>query len=107
MVDFFQFPAPQNGVSAPFIHHKLSASIQLSHSDIEALKDRKGRENDCSVLGEVANYVGLATTNLERMRLTGEGPVFAKLGRSVRYRRADVDNWISSRIVRSTSEVKA
>jgi len=56
---------------------------------------------------EAAEYLGLAAVTLERMRLTGEGPVFAKLGRSVRYRRADVDNWISSRIVRSTSEVKA
>ena len=54
-----------------------------------------------------ANYVGLSSVTLERMRLTGEGPVFAKLGHSVRYRRADLDNWVASRLVRSTSQVAA
>lgn len=53
---------------------------------------------------EAAEYVRLAAITLERMRLSGEGPAFVKLGRSVRYRRIDVDNWIASRVVRSTSE---
>lgn len=54
---------------------------------------------------EAAKYVGLAAVTLERLRLSGEGPFFAKLGKSVRYRRADLDNWVASRLVRSTSEV--
>ena len=41
---------------------------------------------------------------LERFRLTGKGPMFAKLGGSVRYRRCDLDAWIESRLVRSTSQ---
>jgi excisionase family DNA binding protein len=56
---------------------------------------------------EAAKYVSLASVTLERMRITGEGPAFVKLGRSVRYRRADLQNWINSRLLRSTSEVIA
>ena len=56
-----------------------------------------------------AEYTTLSCPTLERLRLTGNGPAFAKLTPgprgSVRYRRADLDAWIASRLVRSTSEV--
>lgn len=52
---------------------------------------------------EAARYVRLAKPTLERFRLTGEGPPFAKLGGAVRYRRTDLDEWIASRLVASTS----
>ena len=58
-----------------------------------------------------AEYLRLSTPTLERLRLTGNGPAFAKLTPgprgSVRYRRADLDAWLASRLVRSTSEVPA
>ena len=53
---------------------------------------------------EAAAYTKMAVPTLERFRLTGEGPVFAKLGGSVRDRRCDLDAWIESRLVRSTSQ---
>lgn len=37
---------------------------------------------------------------LQRWRLSGEGPPYIKLGRSVRYRRADVLAWLESQTVR-------
>lgn len=52
---------------------------------------------------EAARYVRLGKPTLERFRLTGEGPRFAKLGGAVRYRRTDLDEWIASRLVASTS----
>lgn len=51
-----------------------------------------------------ASYVKLAAVTLERFRLTGDGPPFCKLGKSVRYRKADLDEWLASRLIRSTSE---
>ena len=55
-----------------------------------------------------AEYLRLSTPTLERLRLTGDGPAFCKLTPgprgSVRYRRADLDAWLASRLVRSTSE---
>jgi predicted DNA-binding transcriptional regulator AlpA len=53
---------------------------------------------------EAAAYTKMAVPTLERFRLTGEGPIFAKLGGSVRYRRCDLDAWIESRLVRTTSQ---
>jgi excisionase family DNA binding protein len=53
---------------------------------------------------EAANYLGLSTSWLAKLRLTGDGPPFLKLGRQVRYRRADLDAWLNQRLRRSTSD---
>lgn len=55
---------------------------------------------------QAADYVGLAKSTLEKTRLTGTGPQFCKLGRTVRYRLQDLDQWIESRLVSSTSEAR-
>jgi len=55
-----------------------------------------------------AVHVALSPVTLERLRLTGDGPQYAKLTPGprgpVRYRRADLDEWVASRLVHSTSE---
>ena len=56
---------------------------------------------------EAAQHVRLSKPTLERLRLTGDGPSFLKLGRAVRYRKADLDEWLASRLVRSTSQEAA
>lgn len=51
---------------------------------------------------EAAHHLGLQKTTLEAWRCRGEGPRFVKLGRAVRYRQADLDSWIESRIRHNT-----
>jgi excisionase family DNA binding protein len=53
---------------------------------------------------EAAAYIRLSKPTLERLRLTGEGPQYAKLGKAVRYRRTDLDDWLFNHLIRSTSE---
>ena len=53
---------------------------------------------------EAAEYVRLSKPTLERFRLTGDGPCYAKMGKAVRYRRGDLEAWLASRLIRSTSE---
>ena len=53
---------------------------------------------------DAANYTGLSVSTMEKLRLTGAGPRFLKLGRAVRYRATDLDVWLSARVVSSTSE---
>lgn len=53
---------------------------------------------------EAADYLRLGKNTLEKMRLTGAGPHFLKLGRAVRYTRASLDAWLGARSVASTSE---
>ena len=51
---------------------------------------------------EAADDLGLQRTTLEAWRCRGGGPRFVKLGRAVRYRQADLDEWIESRIRENT-----
>jgi len=44
-----------------------------------------------------ADYVGLSPSTLNRMRVTGEGPRYAKAGRRVLYERVDLEAWINAR----------
>jgi len=54
---------------------------------------------------EVANYSGLSVRTIQRLRMTGEGPAYRRLGRRrVAYLRSDIDAWVHSRVYRSTSE---
>lgn len=47
---------------------------------------------------EAADYIGHS--------VRGGGPRFVKIsGRSIRYRRCDLNEWIEARLVRSTSDV--
>lgn len=52
---------------------------------------------------EAADYLRLSSTYLNKMRVTGSGPTFVKLGRSVRYREADLEAWVAARCFVSTS----
>jgi predicted DNA-binding transcriptional regulator AlpA len=61
----------------------------------------------CMRTREAARYVALAESTLTKMRLTGDGPPFIKVGpRAVAYRKADLDAWIAARLYGSTSEYK-
>lgn len=54
---------------------------------------------------QAASYTGLAEAYLEKLRSVGGGPRFLKYGRrAVRYRKRDLDDWMSSHAVNSTSE---
>lgn len=53
---------------------------------------------------EAAVYLGLAVQTLAKMRVSGEGPLFSKLGRLVVYDRADLDEWIANNRRKSTSD---
>jgi len=56
---------------------------------------------------EAGIYLRLSTRTLERLRVSGFGPKFARCGRSIRYRKIDLEEWIASRVVGSTSEAAA
>ena len=44
---------------------------------------------------ELAEYLGIAVSTIVDYRLKGIGPVYVKIGHLVRYRKADVDNWVA------------
>ena len=53
---------------------------------------------------QAAGRLCLAVRTLQKWRVTGGGPRFVKLGRSVRYRQSDLDQWVRERQRTSTSD---
>ena len=51
-----------------------------------------------------SRHLGLAEQTLRKLRVVGGGPRFVKLGRAVRYRLSDLDDWLEARLCDSTSE---
>jgi predicted DNA-binding transcriptional regulator AlpA len=49
---------------------------------------------------QAAEFLGVTPQALSQMDARGEGPPFARIGRSIRYRREDLLDWIESRTVR-------
>jgi hypothetical protein len=57
--------------------------------------------------GDAARRLGIASSTLAKLRLTGAGPVFCKLGRRVVYRLADLDAYLAAHQRQSTSRATA
>jgi len=52
-----------------------------------------------------SEYTQLAASTLAKMRLRGDGPPFCKAGpRAIVYNRDDLDQWLTDRRRRSTSD---
>ena len=58
---------------------------------------------------EAASYIGMSVSYLRHARYDGvygdkqPGPLYVKMGRAVRYRSDDLDEWIEQRVVRKGS----
>ena len=50
-----------------------------------------------------ALYLRLARQTLAKMRVSGTGPFYYKVGRRILYDRAELDGWLDTRRRRSTS----
>jgi predicted DNA-binding transcriptional regulator AlpA len=53
---------------------------------------------------DVSALIKLSIRTLQRLRYVGGGPRFVRLHGSVRYRLTDLEAWIASRVVSSTSQ---
>ena len=53
---------------------------------------------------ELVAYLRVGKSTPAKWRLTGFGPPYTKLGRTILYRKLDVDEWVANRLQRSTSE---
>jgi predicted DNA-binding transcriptional regulator AlpA len=51
-----------------------------------------------------AEYCGSSSSTFEKLRLTGGGPLYSKIGRRVVYAVADLDAWLLANQRRSTSD---
>jgi hypothetical protein len=79
---------------------KAPATLPISH-DRSRDDAPPGRKYPVS---EAAAYIGVSKSLLNKKRLTGDGPVYIKVGRRVLYDLTDLENWIASSKRRNTSE---
>jgi predicted DNA-binding transcriptional regulator AlpA len=56
-------------------------------------------------VNETAERLGVSVSYLNKMRLTGSGPAFVKLGARVCYDQADLSTWITGQKRSSTSDL--
>ena len=54
-----------------------------------------------------AVYLKLSKGWLAKLRVTGDGPVYIKLKRLIRYRIADLDGWVERRRRTSASDARS
>jgi predicted DNA-binding transcriptional regulator AlpA len=54
-----------------------------------------------------AQYLDCSKSFLDQSRVRGDGPLYSKLGHSVRYKREDLDSWMAENKRQSTSEYAA
>ena len=53
---------------------------------------------------EAAEYCGSSSSTFEKLRLSGGGPRYVKIGRRVVYDPADLDSWLEANRRLSTSD---
>jgi len=54
-----------------------------------------------------ARHLGIAASTRAKLRSSGDGPNFCKIGRRVVYRVDDLNSWLDSKVRRSTSDPSA
>lgn len=61
---------------------------------------RKTKESDASAVyltaKQAAHYLNSSTSTLAKRRLNGTGPAFVRIGRAIRYPKADLDAWMDA-----------
>lgn len=83
-----------------------SQSVPCNPNDSEVAMTAPKYDRTLTVRG-AADYLGLAISTLNKLRCTGGGPSYFKLGRSVRYDPHDLDEWLAAHRVTNTSEATA
>jgi len=56
-------------------------------------------------VGEAATYAGLSVSTMNKLRVSGGGPTFLKLGARIAYDTRDLDAWLASRRRCTTSDL--
>ena len=53
---------------------------------------------------DASRLISVSERTLERLRTSGGGPRFVRIGRRVAYRQCDLETWLADRVVGSTSD---
>jgi predicted DNA-binding transcriptional regulator AlpA len=66
-------------------------------------KSQTGAQPALLRTAQAARRLCVSSSLLEKMRVSGDGPPFLKIGRIVCYSETDLEAWLATRLRRSTS----
>jgi excisionase family DNA binding protein len=89
-------------MSERILKRPANAGASLDDRSHGSVASRPSQTQRLSVKG-AANYTGLSCSTLNKLRCSGGGPRFAKIGRRVIYNVADLDTWLEQHLKTSTS----
>jgi excisionase family DNA binding protein len=82
----------------------FSTNRGYPNSPVETDKQEKAN-SPYLIVEQAADYLRVSKNYLDKLRVSGKGPAFVRLGRrKVLYRKSDLDKWIEERIYASTSQ---
>lgn len=85
--------------------HTASATSRVEKHSRQVRTTKDLNPDPLLTEAEAAAYLNYRPRTLASWRLSGRGPRFLAVSRtSVRYRRSDLDEWIESKVRRSTSD---
>jgi len=83
---------------------RLPGIAQIAARTKENLKETRMSYDPLLTPRDASAFLGLSGSWLAKLRLTGGGPPFIKLGRQVRYRLCDLEAWLQAEVRSSTSD---
>lgn len=91
----------------PFLQRQESAAVSKVRWTTRGSKGPETRHSaladEVLTTAQVAALLQISQRTLERMRITGSGPQFCKIGRAVRYRMSAVEKYLAARTIQSTA----
>ena len=87
-----------SSVFKPIIQEVVSEEIAAIK---QAPRAEQKASKECLTAGEVEQYYGLNKGSLANLRCQGRGPAYFKDGRTILYRRTDIDDYIKAGRVRT------
>lgn len=86
------------------MHNRASPVVACKREESGGDTSRTAAADDANMsTPETARYLKCSARHLERLRLSGGGAPFCRIGGRVIYRRASVDAWLAENEVQSTS----
>lgn len=80
------------------LHRVAEPRRQADQRERRSAASDARRNAELMTVQDVARYLRVPVGTLRNWRVTGDGPPAARIGRHVRYRRADVESWVAERV---------
>jgi excisionase family DNA binding protein len=103
-IQIFLIFSPAKSASDIYGFVSLPGLIRTFTRDVTMSEKQKTHEHLYLTPHQAAEYLNSSTSTLAKRRLYGGGPKFSRIGRAVRYAKRDLDEFMASNTVSSTSE---